>query len=179
MAGYLNLADIPLPTPTPAPTVHPDAEKYISVGMGDANITVRTLQEALIELGYLEDGEADEKLQFMTDYIFLSGSWGSLENHYAASGVRDEKRTGSKEGSRMRFRMQALFPSAEVLSRRYPVLRKAPWLLPVMWPVRWVSAALFRRENIRSYQQSLEGKTDEKLDSFENALSYVGLGFDF
>lgn len=71
VAGYLNLADIPLPTPTPAPTVHPDAEKYISVGLGDANITVRTLQEALIELGYLEDGQADGKFGANTQKALL------------------------------------------------------------------------------------------------------------
>ncbi len=66
VAGYLNLADIPLPTPTPAPTVHPDAQKYTSVKLGDANITVQTLQEALIELGYLDD-KADGKFGSKTE----------------------------------------------------------------------------------------------------------------
>ena len=61
VAGYLNLADIPLPTPTPAPTVRPEASKYTSVTVGDANVHVKTLQEALIELGYLAEGEADGK----------------------------------------------------------------------------------------------------------------------
>lgn len=61
VAGYLNLADIPLPTPTPAPTVRPEAAKYTAVSSGDANVHVKTLQEALIELGYLAKGEADGK----------------------------------------------------------------------------------------------------------------------
>ena len=61
VAGYLNLADIPLPTPTPAPTVRPEAVKYTAVASGDANVHVKTLQEALIELGYLQEGEADGK----------------------------------------------------------------------------------------------------------------------
>ncbi len=61
VAGFLNLADIPLPTPTPAPTVRPEAAKYTSVTVGDANVHVKTLQEALIELGYLDKGEADGK----------------------------------------------------------------------------------------------------------------------
>ncbi len=67
VAGYLNLADIPLPTPTPAPTVHPDALKYTTVASGDANPTVKTLQLALIELGYLEDGDADGKFGAKTE----------------------------------------------------------------------------------------------------------------
>ncbi len=67
VAGYLNLADIPLPTPTPGPTVRPEAEKYTSVALGDANVTVETLQLALIELGYLEEGEADGKFGGKTE----------------------------------------------------------------------------------------------------------------
>lgn len=127
---------------------------------------------------WLEDGEPDDKILFMTDYIFLSGSWGLMENHLASTGVREEKQFGSRAESRRKDRMRMLFPSAQVLSRRYPVLKKAPWLLPAMWPVRWVSAALFRQENIRDYQKSLAGKTDEKLDRFESTLKYVGLEFD-
>lgn len=71
VAGYLNLADIPLPTPTPAPTVHPDAEKYTTVSKGDANGTVRTLQMALIELGYLDEGSDDGKFGAKTESALL------------------------------------------------------------------------------------------------------------
>lgn len=67
VAGYLNLADIPLPTPTPGPTVRPEATKYTSVKSGDANTTVKTLQEALIELGYLAEKEADGKFGSKTE----------------------------------------------------------------------------------------------------------------
>ena len=67
VAGYLNLANIPLPTPTPGPTVRPEAEKYTSVALGDANVTVETLQLALIELGYLAEGEADGKFGGKTE----------------------------------------------------------------------------------------------------------------
>lgn len=128
---------------------------------------------------WLEEGESDEKTRFMTDYIFLSGSWGLLENHLASTGVREEKQFGSRRESHRNDKIRMLFPSAEVLSRRYPVLKKAPWLLPVMWPVRWGSALLFRQDNIRRYHRWLEGKTDEKLDSFESSLKFVGLEFDF
>ena len=67
VAGYLNLANIPLPTPTPGPTVRPEAEKYTSVALGDAHVTVATLQLALIELGYLAEGEADGKFGGKTE----------------------------------------------------------------------------------------------------------------
>jgi len=67
VAGYLNLADIPLPTPTPAPTVKPEAQKYITVGMGDRGSSVQSLQEALIELGYLAEGSADGKFGTKTE----------------------------------------------------------------------------------------------------------------
>ena len=88
VAGYLNLADIPLPTPTPAPTVHPDALKYTSVASGDANPTVKTLQLALIELGYLEEDEADGKFGAKTEKALLLFQ---KRNGLTQNGVADQE----------------------------------------------------------------------------------------
>jgi len=66
-APYVNLANIPTTSPTPAPTVKPGAEIYTPVKKGDSGDTVRALQEVLIELGYLEKGQADGKFGAQTE----------------------------------------------------------------------------------------------------------------
>ena len=65
--AYVHLANVPEATPTPGPTVKPGAEIYTPVKKGDNNETVKALQEVLIELGYLEKGDADGKFGAKTE----------------------------------------------------------------------------------------------------------------
>lgn len=128
---------------------------------------------------WFADGPEDDKTRWMTDYIFASGSFGSLERRHASNGLRRQREAGSRAGGKLRGYLQILFPPAERLAKRYPVLNKAPWLLPVFWPVRWVTAALFRRENVGNYRRDLEAESSDKVDAFRQSLEFVGLDFHF
>ena len=57
------------------------------------------------------------------------------------------------------------------------VLVKAPWLTPFLWPVRWVSAVIFRRDNIEQCQERLNEFTVDRIETFEDSLKYVGLDY--
>lgn len=124
---------------------------------------------------WFADEEPDEHSQFMTEYIFSSGSWGTSESAHVSRALRIAAEEGSNQKARIRMHINALFPSVKEMSKRYPVLSKAPWLQPVFWPYRWVTAVLFRRDNIRKCVSNITDATDEKLRSREDALLYVGL----
>ncbi len=59
-SDFINLANIPAPTPVPTPTPPPGAEKYTELKKGSTGVMVKTLQEALTELGFYE-GAVDSK----------------------------------------------------------------------------------------------------------------------
>lgn len=126
---------------------------------------------------WFADGPVDEMVSHMTDYIFSSGVWGTMENHKAAETLLRGRQAGSAKKAKFRKTVSAIFPPLRLMKRHYKVLGKAPWLLPVMWPVRWVSAVLFRRDNISSYGKSIKDFEGEKTASFEQSLQYVGLDF--
>ncbi len=128
---------------------------------------------------WFDGGILDEKVSHMTDFIWNSGSWGSQESHQTATGLRLEKTAGSRTKSRLQYILLVLFPPASILKKRYPILDKVPFLLPLMWPVRWVSALLFRHKNINNYATILNNRSSKKLDTYHQALQYVGLDFDF
>ena len=125
------------------------------------------------------DGAEDDKCAMMTDFIWSSGSWGKWESHVLAAALRNRAAAGSVRGGKIRSLMGLLFPPARDLALRYPIVKKAPWLLPVMWPIRWVDAALFRRERVRRKQRDFRSATTEKVDGYRSAMNYVGLDFDF
>jgi len=128
---------------------------------------------------WFADAPSDEKTEFMTNFLFDSGSWGSAENHAVSSGVKHAADAGSVGGGTVKQYLEVIFPKAIVLQKRYPVLKKYPALLPVFWPVRWVTALLFRRHNIRAVQSKLDVATPDKIETYQQALNYVGLDFHF
>lgn len=124
------------------------------------------------------DRPLDEKTEFISQYLFTSGSWGKQEKKIIAQGLRESKKKGSVKKVRRGILFQAVFPPLTTMKRRYPVLSKAPILLPVFWPVRWIGAITSRHDNIRSYAHNLDISSVEQIDTFEKSLQYVGLSFD-
>lgn len=66
-AKYVNLANIPTPTPVPTATPKPGSESYALIKSGDTGAMVTALQQALIELKYLSEGDADGKYGTKTE----------------------------------------------------------------------------------------------------------------
>ena len=128
---------------------------------------------------WFENVPGDDKTDFITDFLFSSGAWGSAENHLVSAGVRSASDAGSVTKGRIKRVWTAVFPSAEALQNRYPVLRKHPGLLPLIWPVRLVTAGLFRRNDIRKSCDNLSAATTDKIKTYQDALHYVGLDFNF
>lgn len=128
---------------------------------------------------WFEGAAEDEKTRFITDFIFGSGSWGDAETHVVSAGAKSAKAMGSAELGQVRRALIMAFPNLTAMKQRYPVLKKMPFLLPLFWPVRWVTAVLFRRENIRRQGRDLAMVTPEKIQTYQQALSYVGLEFRF
>lgn len=125
------------------------------------------------------DGEEDAKLTLMTEFIFDSGNWGSLQNYLLSEEVKSRRIAGSVRGGRLRSLWLTLFPPVGDMVPRFPILEKAPWLLPVLWPVRWVGALLFRRDNIRTKYRDVRFATVARVDDYQKAINDVGLDYHF
>ena len=128
---------------------------------------------------WFEDGAQDEKTGLITEFIFVSGSWGAWENRVRSIEVKMAKETEGVESRRSDAIRMLLFPGVDWMSRRYPVLKKAPWLLPVFWVVRGITAVLFRRENVKYNRKLLDAKSVEEIENHRQALQFVGLDFNF
>ncbi len=128
---------------------------------------------------WFEEEETDEKTEFISQFVFGSGSFGSKENKSAAAGARDAETAGSaQKGKAMRLR-KILFPPLENMQLIYPALKKLPVLLPVFWVVRWVRTILFRRDRIAVQRNKLQQRSVEEIETYQQALDFVGLDFQF
>lgn len=127
---------------------------------------------------WFEEGEGNDKTEFMTAFIFSSGSWGRKENHILSAELRNAKSAGSLRGGKRKTVLESVFPTAPQIAHLYPVLWKKPWLLPAIWPARWADILLFRRDRIHKKRAAIELAKEEQVEAYQQSLYYVGLDYN-
>ena len=130
----------------------------------------------LMEVWFANEA-ADDKMDFITDFIFASGSWGKRTDHVTSSGVRDH---GGKN-ARWRYLLRLALPGVDGLKGKYTILQKAPWMLPLVWIYRPFYKLLSpqERRTLVHHKRNLQILSAENVQSRQQALQYVGLDYHF
>lgn len=124
---------------------------------------------------WFERAAPDDRTEFISEFVFASGSWGNMEQHVVSESVRNMHRSGAGVGGKLRYLWRLAFPNQESLQKRYTVLRKAPWLLPVIWLVRPMYKLIFELPSLKRHKQVMGAMTRDNLDERHQMLKYVGL----
>ena len=126
---------------------------------------------------WFADAPTDEKVDFITDFLFAGGSWGKKADHVTSSGVRNH----DGKNARWRYVLRLALPGVDALKGKYTILQKAPWLLPAVWVYRPFYKLLSRKERqtLQAHKQNLQILSAENVESRQQALQYVGLDYHF
>ena len=101
-------------------------------------------------------------------YIFQGGVYGSTENHIAV----DKSKTGGLAG----YVIKRLFLPYKTMAILYPVLLKAPYLLPFCWCARCVEVLFCgKTKRIVSEISCVHHISEEEMKEMEAMLSRLGL----
>lgn len=150
-------------------------EAYILKEMKKLHLDVfyKNVMEALnvVFCGAEEQDAADVILQV----IFSSGAYGTKQQQRISWAVRHTEKTDGVKKVKRRMLLELVFLPYWRMCLKYPFLRKLPFLLPIMWVVRWIDTLLFRRKKIRQETELLRRMTPEEISEYQCRLSYVGL----
>jgi hypothetical protein len=128
---------------------------------------------------WFEGREPDAVTDMITEYVFSSGSFGTMQNKVYFEELR--KKNGQTEKirhSKFRSFIDAIFPPLSLMQASYHVLFKCPVLFPLFWPVRWVDVLLHRRKNIGKRLKIVREMTDEKVMERVRVMNMMGVNFD-
>ena len=128
---------------------------------------------------WFEDGQADEITEIIGQYILASGSWGAIENRVRSLTVRDAQHAAPGVSGKLVYILKKLFPPCNVLKKKYTVLQKAPWLLPVIWLVRPFYKVLFERKSLDKQKREMDALNKEDLDEHHQMLRRMGIDYNF
>ncbi len=126
---------------------------------------------------WFNDKEDTELSDHITERIITSGSFGLSEIKKTAYAARLSAKEASASSAKKKTLLRLIFLPFDIMKEKYPVLNKAPFLLPIMWVVRWVDAILHKRKSISSNAAQLSKINTAVVDSYNEELKKVGLKF--
>ena len=115
----------------------------------------------------------------MTEYIFASGSWGDIDSRVLSRTIRDSQKSALGGNGRLVYLWKLAFPSVQVLQGKYTVLKRMPWMLPLVWLIRPFYKFLFERKSLQRQKQEMAVLSQENLEERHRMLRYVGLDYHF
>ncbi len=122
---------------------------------------------------WFEGGEETPETELITQWIFESGVYGTSENNAVSRAIRKEEEQGDTSKANTYFR--AFFPRYTSMCRLYPVLKKAPVLLPVFWIWRLLDRAFSGSNRLKKINEDMKVQTDENKNTYKELLDKVGL----
>lgn len=125
----------------------------------------KNLQE--LWLSWFENAPESPHAEALGDYILSSGVFGT-----------EEKRSTDRmlqNGQGSKYVLSRLFPPYSTMSGYFPILKKAPVLLPCMWGWRAVRAMLFRRKKLSAELSAFENADEKSLQDRRSFYANCGL----
>ncbi len=86
---------------------------------------------------WFKNGESDSLTEETSNYILLSGVFGNETNSYLSGIIRGDYGNSSDS-----YFIKRLFPPLKTMKIRYTILKKLPFLLPVLWGIRIITALI-------------------------------------
>lgn len=115
----------------------------------------------------------------MTQFIFDSGLWGTMERSMLARAVKATQSEGNVYKGKIHVVVTAFFPSIDKMKHKYTILKRFVFLLPVVWIYRWFDILFIRRDSLLMCKKKMEVVCKGNLSEYEQNLNTVGLNYSF
>lgn len=129
--------------------------------------------------GWFEDRESDEKTDFISEIIFNSGVYGTHESDVLSDAYKQVKSGEKAKNIRIINFFKTAFLPYSNMSQKYHILKKAPFLLPVMWIIRCFEIVFCKSDKIKAQVNDFKNTTADRITEYGQALNFVGLDFNF
>lgn len=123
---------------------------------------------------FFQDKPYDENQKAVATFIFKCGDHGSNAIRQLTEADPNKKQALSF-WSKLRFAMEIYFPPAKNLKYRYPVLEKAPVLLPFYWVKRAFHTIFFKKEALRDQKRRIDSVNSEEIKEAQKIYKMMGL----
>lgn len=149
--------------------------KYIEDELDKLNLYTFYLNIAKTINVWFNEEDATEVTDLITNVIFNSEQYGST----GMATVNRALQNGKKSAWRIKFDkiFKAVFLPYQVMKKKYGILQKMPFLLPIMWGVRCFDVLFHHNKHLKQYVRSMNQIDAKQISDNQRALHFVGLDF--
>ncbi len=144
-------------------------EALLCKNLEEVGLTLFSQKLDLLADFWFADGETSDDVEETAAFVFLSGVFGNETNNYLSAILKGEY--NDKKSS---YIFSRLFPPLKKIAPRYPILKKLPFLLPLFWIIRLISA-LLNKTDISGEISGFEKASGENKEDFGNFMRKNGL----
>lgn len=129
---------------------------------------------------WFEGAEPTNAVEVLTETVFRGGIYSQSESNQTFAVIKRTKEGEQLSESKRKMLWKVIFPPVSVLANRYPILIKAPVLLPFIWIVRAFEVVFQpeRRRNGMEKSRTLMHIDTEQINDYETKLRSVGLDYN-
>jgi len=157
-------------------------ESYLSAELGKLKLLDFYRNVLALLDTWFEGAPPTAAVEILTQTAFQGAIHSQEESFQIVSVIKHTKERESFLGSKIKVLWRKLFPPLNALANRYPILLKAPVLLPIIWSVRVFEIVFLhperRKKGMNASRQLMHMDLDHVSD-YENKLRSVGLDFNF
>lgn len=128
---------------------------------------------------WFADAEHTEASKLISERLFLDGVFGDTQSGHISDMLKRSNSEGSVGQARIKRWRGILFPNLKDMCLMYPLLKRKPWLLPVMWCVRGVRTLLYKKERLKQITEQMNHTTEDEVVQYHEMLKKSGLDFNF
>lgn len=125
---------------------------------------------------WFDDGKSNAKTELITKVIFNSGVYGRTESQVLSKAVKMSK---SAKNVKLKRTLNIVFLPYKNMCKKYPVLTKAPVLLPAMWIYRIITIPFLKPDSVSKQINKVKMISDKQVEDYNKDLNFVGLDFNF
>ncbi|MBE6927216.1 MAG: hypothetical protein E7467_01785 [Ruminococcaceae bacterium] len=124
---------------------------------------------------WFDDAPMSETSETILHAILGGAAYGVKEMQQRAEAVRISP---NGKSSKLRWTTKKIFLPYKNMCSKYPFLRYLPFLLPIMWVVRWVTAIVCKPKKLSQNVKDAKNMSQESVDEYRAYLDSVGLRFE-
>lgn len=124
------------------------------------------------------DGKSTDITEFITEFIFNNGVYGTKHTHILSTALKDKKEKKSISAIKRKKVLNAIFVPYSDMCKLYPVLEKWPVFFPFYW-VPHFFIRVFQKGRLKNYANDYSLLKEESVSGYEKELHFVGLDYNF
>lgn len=154
---------------------HPDMdENFINELIDQYGLSDFHYRMSKLTACFFEGKEFTERYVTIAKFIFSSGEYGHADLKHIPW-ITASKTANITTRDKIRYFAGNWFPGVSMMKYSFPVLKKAPFLLPFCWVIRVFRTLFFRRSSLKKQYEELKRLNSEQFKDVKTIHNLAGI----